>query len=132
MFPPPRPWAARAPVDPKREYLAFTSCFFLKSPFRAPAFLASANRVMKQINDAPGIVGWSLGTDILKLEFHTLSAWEDGAALRRFTHAGSHNDALQAFEKDLRRKSIFVYYKVLGRDLPLSWKDAIERQRQSG
>ena len=132
MFPPPRPWTARAPVDPNREYLAFTSCFFLKSRFRAPAFLASANRVMKQINDAPGIVGWSLGTDILKLEFHTLSAWEDGAALRRFTHAGSHNDALQAFEKDLRRKSIFVYYKVLGRDLPLSWKDATERQRQSG
>ena len=38
--------------------------------------------------------------------------------------------ALQVFENDTRRKSIFVYYKVLGHDLPLTWKDAIARQER--
>jgi heme-degrading monooxygenase HmoA len=131
MFPPPRPWTPCAKIDPQREYLAFTSCFFLKSPLRAPAFLASANRIMKLANAAPGIIGWSLGVNILKLEFFTLSAWEDAESLHRFTRDEGHKSALQEFRHDLRRKSVLVYYKVWGRDLPLTWKDAIERQRQS-
>jgi hypothetical protein len=28
----------------------------------------------------------------------------------------------------MRRKTTFVYFKVLGRELPLTWKDAIARQ----
>ena len=30
MFPPPIRWKQLAAVDPEREYVAFTSCFFLK------------------------------------------------------------------------------------------------------
>ena len=130
MFPPPVPWRQRAAVDPQREYVAFTSRFFLKSLRRVPAFLASSIRIMKQANVAPGIVGWSLGTDLFRLEFHTLSAWEDAESLRRFVRDGSHKVALEAFERDVRRKSIFVYYRLLGRDLPLTWRDAIARQER--
>lgn len=130
MFPPPRPWKQCTPVEPQREYLAFTSRFFLKSLRRVPAFLASSFRIMNQANTAPGIIGWTLGMDLLRLEFYTLSAWEDGESLRRFVHNGSHLSALQVFEKDVRRKSILVYYKVLGHDLPLTWKDAIARQER--
>jgi hypothetical protein len=130
MFPPPMPWKQRAPVDPNREYVAFTSLLFLKSVWRVPAFLASSIRIMKQANVAPGNVGWSLGADLFRLEFHTLSAWEDADSLRRFVRDGSHHAALGAFERDVRRKSIFVYYKVFGRDLPLTWKDAFARQQR--
>jgi hypothetical protein len=130
MFPPPRPWTQRASVEPEREYQAFTSRFFLKSMIRVPAFLASSFRIMKQANTAPGIIGWALGIDILRREFYTLSAWKDAESLRRFVRDGSHKDALQLFEKDLRRKTILVYYKVLGHDLPLTWKDAIARQER--
>ena len=130
MFPPPIPWRQHAAVDPQREYVAFTSRFFLKSLRRVPAFLASSIRIMKQANVAPDIIGWSLGTDLFRLEFLTLSVWEDAESLRRFVRDGSHHVAIEAFEKDLRRKSIFVYYRVLGRDLPLTWKDAIARQER--
>jgi hypothetical protein len=34
------------------------------------------------------------------------------------------------FEQDVWRKSIFVYYKVMERDLPVTWKDAIARQER--
>lgn len=128
MFPPPKPWKQCASVEPEREYLAFTSRFFLKSLRHVPAFLASSVWIMNQANAAPGIIGWTLGMDLLRLDFYTLSAWEDAESLRRFVHKGSHLSALQMFEKDLRRKSILVYYKVLGHDLPLTWKDAIARQ----
>lgn len=43
---------------------------------------------------------------------------------------GNHQAAIEEFEQDVRRKSIFVYYKVMGRDLPVTWKDAIARQER--
>src|SRR5262245_5579379 len=88
-------------------------------------------RIMKQANAAPGIVGWSLGGDLFKLEFYTLSVWENDDSLRRFVREGDHRAAVEEFERDVRRKSILVYYKVLGQELPLTWKDAIARQERS-
>ena len=125
------PWKALAAVDPEREYVAFTSCFFMRSVWRVPAFMARGRQIMKQVDVAPGVIGWSLGANFLKLEFYTLSAWHDAESLRRFVRDGDHFTALQEFEQNLRRKSVFVYYKVLGRDLPLSWQDALARQKQS-
>ena len=130
MFPPPQPWKQCTSVDPQREYLAFTARFYLKSFRHVPAFLASSFAVMKQANAAPGIVGWSMGADLLRLEFHNLSAWTDAQSLRRFIQEGPHGRAFQAHKHDLRSKTTFVYFKVLGRDLPLKWKDAIARQDQ--
>lgn len=130
MFPPPRPWKQRTTVDPEREYVAFTSRFFLRSALRAPAFMARSRSIMKQANKAPGVIGWSLGFDLFKLEFYTLSAWENAESLRSFVRDGSHGLAIEEFRQDMRRKSIFVYYRVSGRDLPLRWKDAVARQEQ--
>ena len=85
---------------------------------------------MKQVDDAPGIVGWSLGANLLRLDFYTLSAWQDAESLRQFVRAGDHLASLEQFEHDMRRKSIFIYYTVVGRDLPLRWDDALARQKQ--
>jgi hypothetical protein len=131
MFPPPTRWKQLAAVDPGREYVAFTSCFFLNSVRRVPAFVARSRHITKQVDTAPGVVGWSLGGNLFKLEFYTLSAWVDAESLRRFVRDGDHLAALEEFEQDLRRKSIFHYYKVLGRELPLSWKEALARQARS-
>jgi hypothetical protein len=131
VFPSPTPWRQLASVDPAREYVAFTSRFFLKSLLRVPAFMARSMRIMKQANAAPGMVGWSLGGHLFKLEFYTLSVWQDEESLRRFVREGDHRAAVEEFERDVRRKSIFVYYKVFGRELPLTWKDAIARQERS-
>jgi heme-degrading monooxygenase HmoA len=129
-FPPASPWKLRAAVDPEREYIAFTSAFYLKSLLRVPAFVRRAMKIMKQADAAPGIVGWSLGQNLFKLEFYTLSVWQDSESLRHFVRDGDHLASLAEFEHDMRRKTIFVHYKLFGRDLPASWKDAFARQRQ--
>lgn len=130
MFPPPRPWKQIGQVDPDREYVAFTSRFFLRSVRRVPAFLAQSQRIVKQVSDAPGIVGWSLGSNLASLEFYTLSAWDDENSLRDWVASAHHLDATKKFAGDLREKSIFVRFPVLGRDLPLKWKDAVARQNR--
>jgi hypothetical protein len=104
----------------------------LKSLLRVPAFVRRAMKIMKQADAASGIVGWSLGQNLFKLEFYTLSVWQDNESLRHFVRDADHLASLAEFEHDMRRKTIFVHYKLLGRDLPASWKDAFARQRQHG
>lgn len=130
MLPRPRPWKQISAVEPDREYVAFTSRFFLKSPLVLPAWLAAGAKIMEQVDAAPGIVGWSLGANLPTLEFFTLSAWEDAASLRAFVRTAAHGAATTRFERARRRESIFVQFPVLGRELPLRWDDAISRQRE--
>ena len=105
VFPSPTPWPQLGSVDPAREYVAFTSRFFLKSLRRVPAFVARSMRIMKQASAAPGMVGWSLGGHLFKLEFYTLSVWQDDESLRRFVREGDHRAAVEEFERDVRRKA---------------------------
>jgi hypothetical protein len=131
VFPPPQSWKQIAAVDPEKEYVAFTSRLFLKSPLRLPAFLAQSPKITKQVRAAPGIVGWSLGMNLPTLEFYTLSAWENAESLRAFVHAGAHGETVKQFEQATRRPSIFVQFRVAGRELPLRWDDAIARQNET-
>ena len=85
---------------------------------------------MKQADAAPGIVGWSLGFNLFRLDFYTLSVWQDNDSLRRFVREGEHLTSLTEFEHDLRKSTTFVHYKLFGRDVPATWKDALERLRQ--
>jgi hypothetical protein len=109
--------------------VAFTSRFALRSILRVPAFLRRTPGIERQVKAAPGAVGYSLGADLLKLHFHTLSVWEDAGSLRAFAHALAHEEVREAFATDKRAPSIFVQWSVLGADLPLTWKDALARQR---
>ena len=131
FFPLAKRWKQIATVEPDREYVAFTSCFFLKSPRRVFKFLARTGPIERQIAGAPGIVGWSLAANLLKLEFYTLSAWEDAESLRSFAAGGQHGQTSREFEDGLRRKSVLVRYSARGSELPLSWKDALRRQKAS-
>lgn len=129
MFPPPSPWSQRSVVDPGREYIAFTSAFHLQSLLRVPAFIRRANKIMKQVDASPGIVGWSLGFNLFTLDFYTLSVWQDNDSLRRFVREGDHLTSLSEFEHDMRKPSTFVHFKLSGRDVPVKWKDALGRLR---
>jgi hypothetical protein len=81
------------------------------------------------VRAAPGVVGYSLGTDLLKLYFYTLSVWEDAGSLQAFGRAIPHEEAREAFATGKRVPSIFVQWSVRGADLPLTWEDALARQR---
>ena len=137
MFPPPRPWSqVSEAVDLDREYVVFSSRFYLKSIWRVLRFMLAANRVMKQLDAyTPGVVGWSMAADLRRLEFHTISVWENAAALQLFSRSGEHEVALGRFTSSMRREVTFAQYKVLGEAVPISWPDAIaylDRQIASG
>jgi hypothetical protein len=129
MFPPPQPWKPLTPVDPEQTYLAFTSRFALRSVLRLPAFIAASLKIMKQVEAAPGALGYSLGAHLPGLYFYTLSAWVDDDSLRAFSRAVQHGEALQSFHRDMRLPSPFIRWAVRGTDLPLQWSDALERIR---
>lgn len=92
---------------------------------------AASRTVTRQLSSAPGLIGWSLGADLLRKEFFTLSAWEDDRSLETFVAGASHAPTMQRFAPRVRRGSIFVRFPVRGADLPLTWKDAIARQDQA-
>src|SRR4051812_21931399 len=125
MFPPPQPWKTLARVDPEKTYVAFTSRFALRSIRQVPSFLRYSRHIMRQVEAAPGVAGYSLGADFLRLHFHTLSAWEDDAALRAFVGGAPHAEAAETFRSDMRVPSIFVRWTVQGGNLPLTWADAL-------
>jgi hypothetical protein len=129
MFPPPQPWKQLQPVDPERTYLAFTSRFAMRSWLRVPAFIGATGPIQKQVEAAHGAIGYSLGAHLPSLYFYTLSVWEDDAALRKFSRALKHSDAMRAFHRDLRIASPFVRWSVRGSEVPLRWDDSLERIR---
>jgi hypothetical protein len=128
VFPPAPPWRALRPVEPDRQYLVFSSRFSLGSVRRVPAFLAFSRRIGKQANAAPGLVGWSLAADLPKLEFHTLSVWDERETLSAFLTASPHREAMGKFSGDMRRPTLFAEYTVFGRDLPVTWAEAVRHQ----
>ena len=131
VFPPPQPWKQLRPADPEREYVAFTSHFPVKSWQHVLPFFLWSLRIGKQANAAPGAMGWSLGANLATKDFFTLSAWEDGASLHAFVQSGEHAAAMKRFEGIMRQRSLLLRYAVVGRDLPLTWDDALARQREA-
>ncbi len=95
MFPPPQPWKQLAAIDPDQEYLAFTSRFAMRSFLRVPAFIGASFAIMKQVEAAPGVVGYSLGSHLPGLYFYTLSAWQNDESLRSFSRALQHGQSLK-------------------------------------
>jgi hypothetical protein len=130
MFPPPQPWKQVAEIDPDLEYLAFTSRLALRSVLRVPAFARASFGIKKQVEAAPGSMGYSLGGHLPRLYLYSLSAWQDEDSLRAFSRAVQHGQTLKAFHRDMRGPSPFIRWQVRGRDLPLRWADALERIRQ--
>lgn len=127
MFPPPQPWKVLHAPDPNRSYLAFSSRFAMRSIFTVPGFLKQGNVIQKQVERTPGAIGYSLGANLPSLEFYTLSAWEDEAQLYRFARELAHGDGMRMFHGAMRSPSLFTSWQVLGKDLPLAWRDALHR-----
>lgn len=83
---------------------------------------------MRQIEAAPGAIGYSLGADLLTLRLYTLCAWKSDSHLRDFVNAAPHSRASAAFRQGMREPSVFVRWEVQGTDLPLAWAEAVQRQ----
>jgi hypothetical protein len=121
------PWKMLAVPDEGREYMALLSYLPLKSHFAIPKFLRYAVQIQKQLRDTRGVIGYSLRAQLLSRKFWTLSAWESNEALMNFVKKNPHGSSMQAMVKDMG-KTGFTQWKVKGKELPLKWDEAMQRE----
>ena len=123
---PASPWRTFGSPDPNGDFVALLSYFQLKSYSRVFPFFLYAPRVMKQLAEAEGLLGYSLLAQPFSKRFFTLSAWRNEAALRAFVQHPPHLLAMTALVPHMD-KTHFVHWSVKGSALPLRWDDALRR-----
>lgn len=123
---PASPWRAFGSPDPNSDFVALLSYFRLKSYSRLFPFFLHAPRVMKQLAQADGLLGYSLLAQPFSKRFFTLSAWQNEVALRAFVQRPPHLLAMTALVPHMD-KTHFLRWTVKGSALPLQWHEALRR-----
>jgi quinol monooxygenase YgiN len=123
------PWKTIAKVEGSREYLALLSYLPLKKYRMIPRFLQFSFQIQRQLNNSPGVVGYSLRAKPLSRNFWTLSVWEDETALQNFVRKVPHLDAMTSLIPHMG-PTRFSQWRVVGSSLPLHWDDAMRRWSQ--
>ena len=87
-------------------------------------------RVMRQLKNTPGLMGYSLSAELGKKQFWTLSAWENDQALSLFVARRPHGEVMRKLDGKMEPTG-FWRWKVKGSELPLQWQEALERRRSA-
>jgi len=122
----PKPWKALQKPESGKEYVAMLSFLPLKSFTTLPKFFLLSFETERQLQRSRGLIGYSLGAEILRRQFWTLSAWEDRTALMEFVQAVPHGEIMEALAPHMG-KTKFVEWTVTAKDIPLNWKQAKAR-----
>jgi hypothetical protein len=120
------PWKSfAAPFEP-REYVALATFLSLTSFWTIARFGWVSLQVQRQLARSCGLIGYSLDSDIARLHFWTLSAWQDRQSLSDFVHAVPHGKIMSKMTPFMSETK-FVYWKVDESEIPLSWDGAKAR-----
>lgn len=90
-------------------------------------FFRVNGRIKRQLKDTPGLIGYWLHADFLRLRFSTLSVWENNGAIDSFVRTGAHLHAMAAFDEiAVREASGFTRWKT---SIPgeTTWEEADKR-----
>jgi quinol monooxygenase YgiN len=120
------PWRSFTSPDPDRTCVALLSYLPLKSIWRVPAFFFYTLQVVRQLEHASGLIGYSVLSRPLQKRFWTLSAWNDDASLRAFVQAPPHLRLMTALAPHMG-ETRFERWLVKASQLPLAWDDALSR-----
>jgi hypothetical protein len=124
------PWKALAPAEKNREYTALLSYLPLTKYRVIPRFIRFSTQIQKQLQNTPGVIGYSLRAKVLSRNFWTLSVWEDQTALMEFVAKVPHVEVMKALAPFMGPTKI-TQWKVAGSALPLRW-DEVFRLSQQG
>ncbi len=117
------PWRSRAEAVPEREYVALLSYLPLKGWRGFLRFANYGRRILGQLRDAPGLVGFSMRARLRSRQFWTLSVWEDSQTLMAFVHAPPHVEAMERI-RPFMGPTRFTRWTVRGSEVPIPWEAA--------
>jgi quinol monooxygenase YgiN len=123
---PASPWRTFGSPEPNSDFVALLSYLPLKSYWRVFPFVFHTVQVVKQLESAEGLLGYSLLARPLSKRFWTLSVWKDEDALRAFVQHPPHVRVMTALAPHMD-KTKFAQWMVKGSQLPLRWDDALRR-----
>ncbi len=124
------PWRSFAAAERDGEHLAMLSYFVLEGPRALPRFSWNALRVGRQLARSDGLIGYSVGARLGRLEFLALSVWDDERALQQFVREKPHRSIMEAMRPHVAQAG-FVRWMVGSASLPPGWREAHEhRARQ--
>ncbi len=126
---PPSPWVILSATQPERDYLVLLSYLPLRSFWKLPAFVRHAQAIRRQLEDARGAIGYSMLAQLFRLQFWTLSVWQDRAALDSFVRADPHLKIMSALQGHMGETQ-FIEWQAAGSTLPPKWTDAMGRFRR--
>lgn len=89
------PWKTLIAPVAGREYHLVATYLPLKTLRAFPRFASYTLKIRKQLEQGPGVVGYSLSVDFRRFQFYTLSAWESPEHIRRFMIEEPHRAAMK-------------------------------------
>lgn len=120
------PWKTIQPLRPDREYFVFASSIPPRSHRSTWRLFLGARAVRRQLDAAPGLVGFSLLARPARRQYATLSVWDDEASLRAFAEQEPHRHLMAELSPAMGATK-FVQWSIRGSDGRPTWRDALQR-----
>jgi heme-degrading monooxygenase HmoA len=120
------PWTTTGTPDPSRTYTAIATKLPLTAHRHVPGFLRDTLRIRRQLQHAPGLIGYSMLAELGRKTFWTVSVWEDDTSLRAFAGADPHRAITRRVPARMG-ESEFRPFEIVGADVPLRWPDVTAR-----
>jgi len=121
----PTPWKSFVAPHTDKEYVALLSFLPLKRYRAIPKLVRFMFEIQTQLAKSRGLIGYSLGAELTRKRFWTISAWEDRQSLRDFVEQIPHSRIMQELAPHMD-KTGFAEWMVRASEIPIPW--AVARQ----
>ena len=102
----------------------------LRRVWQIPRFMLLTARIICQLRQSRGLLGYSLRAELGAKRFWTLSAWQNEVALQAFVKAPPHSQTMRELAPRMGATR-FIRWTAKDAELPPSWEQALKRWRQS-
>jgi len=114
------PWKSFAAPHDDKEYVALLSFLPLKHYRKIPKFARLTIETMRQLAKSRGLIGYSLGAEVMLKRFWTISVWEDRQSLRDFVEQIPHSRIMQELAPHMD-KTGFAEWTLRAAEIPIPW-----------
>jgi heme-degrading monooxygenase HmoA len=119
----PTPWKSSAAARDDKEHVALLSFLPLRRYRTIPKLARLAMETMGQLAKSHGLIGYSLGAELTRKRFWTVSAWEDRQSLTDFVEQIPHSRIMRELAPHMG-KTAFAEWTVRAADIPIPWATA--------